>query len=134
MNLAFVGNGARTKPAALVAAVGLPAVAAVGAGGLSVGFFLWYALALNRPHGGLFLDGTLALALVTGVAATYAAWLGYGRYFSRRTHVSEVTAMQYDAISWSALVLLWGTLLPPSGPRSTSATLAPRSRAVRAAA
>jgi Gpi18-like mannosyltransferase len=120
VNLAFVGNGARTKSAALVAAVGLPAVAAVGAGGLSVGFFLWYALALNRPHGGLFLDGTLALALVTGVAATYAAWLGYGRYFSRRTHASEVTAMQYDAISWSALVLLWGTLLPPSGAHGTA--------------
>jgi len=120
VNLAFVGNGARTKPAALVAAVGLPAVAAVGAAGLSGGFFLWYALALNRPHGVLFLDATFPLALVAGIAAAYAAWLGYGRYFSRRTHVSEATALQYDAISWSALMLLWGTLLPPTGSHGTA--------------
>jgi Gpi18-like mannosyltransferase len=120
VNLAFVGNGARTKPAELVAAVGLPAVIAVGAAGLSTGFFLWYALALNRPHGVLFLETTFVLALVAGIAATYAAWLAYGGYFSRRTHVTETTALQSDAISWSALVLLWGTLLPPSGGHGTA--------------
>ena len=119
MNLAFAGTRARTTPGAFVAAVGRPAVAAVGAAGVTVGFFLWYSLALVRPHRALFLDVTLPLALAAGIAVTFAAWFAYSRYFARRTHVDETTALQYDALSWSALVLLWGTLLPPSGTDGT---------------
>jgi mannosyltransferase PIG-V len=120
VNLAFVGNRARTKPAALVAAVGLPAFGAVGISGLTLGFFVWYAMALSRPHSAAFLDLTFLLALAAGVAGAFGAWLGYGRYFARRTHLNPTTALQYDALSWSALVLLWATLLPPSGANGTA--------------
>lgn len=114
MDLAFVGN-ARAKPAAFVAAVGLPAVVAVGIAGLTAGFFSWYMLALRGPHGAAFLDVTLPAAVLAGVAGVYAGWIGYARYFARRARVDEITALQYDAISWSGLVLLWGMLLAPSG-------------------
>jgi Mannosyltransferase (PIG-V) len=119
VNLAFVGIRGRTSPTAFVAAVGRPAAVAVGVAGFTVGFFLWYAVALTRPHGALFLELTLPLSLAVGIAGTYAGWLGYGRYFSRRAHLDETTALQYDALSWSALVLLWGLLLPPSGGHGT---------------
>ena len=115
MDLAFVGNAARAKPAAFVAATGWPAVVAVGVAGVTAGFSLWYALALRAPHGPAFLDLTWPLALVAGVVGVYAAWVGYARYFARRARVDEITSLRYDAISWSALVLLWGMLLPPSG-------------------
>lgn len=115
MNLAFAGNVARTKPAALIATVGLPAFAAVGLAGFTVGFFLWYVLALRGPHGAAFLELTFPLALGVGVAGVYGGWLAYGRYFARRARVDQATALQYDAISWAALVLLWSMLLPPRG-------------------
>jgi hypothetical protein len=52
--------------------------------------------------------------MIVGICATYAAWIGYGRYFARRARVDEITALQYDAVSWSTLALMWGTLLAPS--------------------
>jgi len=119
VNLALVGTAARPKPAALVAAVGVPAVAAVGAAGLSVGFFLWYVIALRAPHGAAFLDGTFVAALVAGVIGVYAAWIAYGRYFARRARVDEIAALRFDAVAWAPLVLLWATLLAPSGAHGT---------------
>jgi hypothetical protein len=118
VDLALAG-AARSKPLALAAAAGRPAVVAVGSAGITVGFFLWYELALRGPHGNAFLDLTWALALVAGVVAVYGGWIAYSRYFARRTHIDEKIALQYDAISWSALVLLWGILLPPSGGHGT---------------
>jgi hypothetical protein len=114
VDLALVGTAVRSKPAALIAAAGRPAVIAVGIAGITVGFFLWYELALRGPHGAAFLDASLALALVTGVTGVFAGWIAYSRYFSRRARVDDVTALQYDSLSWSALVLLWGVLLAPS--------------------
>jgi hypothetical protein len=119
VNLAATGSAVRSKPAELVGAVGYPAFVAVGVAGLTAGFFLWYALALRAPHGPAFLDLTFGLALVAGVVGVYGGWAAYARYFSRRAHVDEITALQYDAISWSALVLLWGTLLAPTGALGT---------------
>ncbi|HEY4438890.1 MAG TPA: mannosyltransferase family protein [Candidatus Elarobacter sp.] len=119
MNLAFVGTRGRTSLTAALAAVGAPAVVAVAIAGASVGFFLWYGIALTRPHGELYLDLTLPLALAVGIGGCTAGWLWYGHYFSRRAHVDETTALQYDALSWAALVLLWGTLLPPTGGHGT---------------
>lgn len=123
MDLAVVWKGS-SKPSALVAAVGWPATAAVGAAGLTVGFFLWYALALRGPHGAAFLDLTLPAGLALGVVGVYGLWFAYGRYFARRTHVPEPTALRYDAASWSALVLLWLTLLAPSGVNGTERAVA----------
>jgi Gpi18-like mannosyltransferase len=114
---------ARSKPSAFAAAVGWPAIVAVGVAGLSVGFSLWYALALRGPHGAAFLDVTFPGALVLGLLGVYGLWLAYGRYFSRRTHINEVVALRYDAVSWSALVLLWGVLLSPSGSHGTDAVV-----------
>jgi Mannosyltransferase (PIG-V) len=114
VDLAVVRSAARPKPAAFAAAVGLPAVIAVGIAGLSAGFFLWYALALRSPHGPAFRELTFVLALGAGVVGVYAGWIGYARYFARRARVDEITSLQYDALSWSTLVLLWGTLLPPT--------------------
>jgi hypothetical protein len=91
----------------------------VGVAGFSLGFYLWYALALRGPHGGAFLELSFLLALAAGVTATYAGWIGYGHYFARRARVDEITALQYDALSWSSLVLLWATLLAPSGANGT---------------
>ena len=119
MNLATAGPATRSKPAELAGAVGYPAVVAVGVAGLTAGFFLWYALALRAPHGAAFLDFTFGLALVAGVVGVYGGWAAYARYFSRRARVDEITALQYDAISWSGLVLLWGTLLAPTGAHGT---------------
>ena len=115
MDLALVGSAVRSKPAAFVSSVGPAAVAATGIAGLTAGFFLWYAVALRGPHGAAYLDGTLVLSLVLGVAGVYGGWILYARYFARRARVDEVTALQYDAVSWSALVLLWGVLLAPTG-------------------
>ena len=124
MDLALVGSAVRSKPAAFVAAVGRSAVLAVGAAGFTVGFFLWYAVALRSPHGPLFLNGTWAVCLVVGIVGVYAGWIGYGRYFARRARVDEITALQYDAVSWAALVVLWGTLLAPSGTHGTGRAVA----------
>jgi len=59
------------------------------------------------------LDPSLPLALAIGIVVSYGAWIAYSRYFARRARIDVVTALRYDALSWSALVLLWGTLLPP---------------------
>jgi hypothetical protein len=119
VDLAVTGNAVRTKPAAFVAMVGWPAVLSVGIAGLTVGFFLWYALALRSPHGALFLDLIWVLALGAGLFGTLGGWIAYSRYFARRARIDGITALQYDAISWASLVLLWGTLLPPSGGHGT---------------
>jgi hypothetical protein len=113
VDLALVGN-ARSKPVAFAAVVGRPAVITVGLAGLSLGFYLWYALALRGPHGAVFLELSFLLALVAGVTTAFAGWIAYGHYFARRARVDEITALRYDALSWASLVLLWGTLLAPS--------------------
>src|SRR5581483_9198055 len=120
VNLAAVRSSGRTaffRP--VPSAVGLPALVAVGLAGLTVGFFFWYAYALRGPHSPISLDLALPVALAGGLAVTYGGWLGYGRYVARRARVDESAALQYDAISWATLVVLWGTLLPPTGPAGT---------------
>jgi hypothetical protein len=118
VDLAFVGQS-RAKPLELIAGAGRPAVAAVGIAGLSVGFFLWYELALRGPRGFALFDLALVLALAAGVAGVFGGWIAYARYFARRARIAETTALQYDAISWSSLVLLWGILLAPTGGHGT---------------
>ena len=79
-----------------------------------------------------FLELSFLLALVAGVTATYAGWIAYGHYFARRARVDEITALQYDALSWSSLVLLWGTLLAPSAAGGTGRAAAFAAERVRA--
>ena len=123
MNLAVAGN-VRSQSRELAAEVGWPAVVAVGASGLTVGFFLWYFLALRTAHGAAFLDVTLPLALVIGLAAVFGVWIAYGRYLTRRARVDLVTALQYDSLSVATLALLWGILLAPSGGHGSGRALA----------
>ena len=114
MDHALARGFARSRSASLVVAAGFPASAAVGAAGITVGFFLWYALALRSPHRALVLNLAWVVCLAVGFFGVYLGWIAYARYFARRARVDEVTALQYDAISWSALVVLWGTLLAPT--------------------
>jgi hypothetical protein len=115
-------GSARARSVSLVVAAGFPAVAAVGAAGLTVGFFLWYAFALRSPHRAMLLNLSWFACLAIGVAGIYLGWIAYSRYFARRARVDEVTALQYDALSWATLVLLWGTLLAPTEHGSGRAT------------
>ncbi|HEX3467043.1 MAG TPA: mannosyltransferase family protein [Candidatus Elarobacter sp.] len=114
MDHAVARGFARSRSASLVAAAGYPAAVSVGAAGATVGFFLWYALVLRSPHRALVLDVTWFGCLAVGIAGVYAGWIAYSRYFARRARVDEVTALQYDALSWALLVILWGTLLAPT--------------------
>ena len=86
-------------------ASGPVSLALVGAGGLAFGFLLWYT-AITHVHAGVSFDeAALIGSLVLGVAAAYAAWLAYARYFARRAGVGIVTALRWDAPSWAALAL-----------------------------
>jgi hypothetical protein len=118
VNFALVGN-ARTTSATFVAAVGLPAIGAVGVAGFTAGFFLWYAVALRAPHSSAYLDPTLMVAIVAGILGVYCLWIGYSNYVARRARVDPIRALRYDALSWAGILALWGTLLPPSGGHGT---------------
>ena len=120
MDHALAGSAPRFKPLALAGAAGFAAVTAVGLAGLTVGFFAWYELALRGPRGAAVLDLGLVVALAAGLAGIYGGWIAYARYFARRARVDEVTSLRYDAMSWATLVLLWGTLLPPSSTHGTA--------------
>ena len=115
MDHAAAANAWRSRPLAFAAAVGWPAVLAVGVGGATAGFFLWYALAVRGPRGAAPLELLFAACLIAGTAGTYAAWLAYGRYVARRSHVDLLTVLRYDAASWACMTLLWAVLLAPSG-------------------
>jgi hypothetical protein len=111
---ALARGSARSKSASLVAAAGFPAAVAVGVAGITVGFFLWYAVALRSPHRVVVLNVAWAVCLAVGFVGAYVGWVAYARYFARRARIDEATALQYDAISWATLVCLWGTLLAPT--------------------
>jgi len=71
--------------------------------GVALGLLFWYAAA-TRLHTG---SGEAAFvgAVGFGVAVSFAAWYGYGRYFARRTGLDVVAALQWDAVSWALLAL-----------------------------
>jgi hypothetical protein len=81
-------------------------LAAVLAAGLTLGFFAWYGfiIPLHRPT--LIQLGLVLFTLAGGAAALWA-WLGYSRYFAARAGVLYQRSLQYDALSWLPLVLLW---------------------------
>jgi hypothetical protein len=94
-------------------APGIGALCAVGFAGFTLGFFAWYAAIVPRHDAALSNIGLVAL-VVLGPLAACAVWLGYSRYFSRRTGITQARALQYDALTWIPFWLLWLTfVLPP---------------------
>lgn len=92
---------------------GWSALAAVVCAGLTLGFFAWYAVIVPRHHGALGELG-LIVAVLAGLLAAIAAWIGYARYVSRRAGITLVRSLQYDALTWLPFLLLWFTfVLPP---------------------
>jgi hypothetical protein len=115
VNLAFVGNAARSRRHQLVEAAGWPAVLTVVCAGASAGFFSWYAYLTHGPHRSLLLEASLLLALIVGPLIALALWDGYARYFAHRTDISYAAALRWDVPSWAALILLWMILVAPGG-------------------
>ena len=93
-------------------AAGVGPLAAVVVAGLSLGFFVWTAVALPTHRPTLVQLG-LPLLTLGGIAFALWAWQAYSRYFSARAGVLQQRAMQYDAISWLPFVLLWLAFVLP---------------------
>ena len=83
-------------------------LAAVVLGGLTLGFFAWYAVIVPRHDAALAQIGLL-VAVPVFTAAALATWLGYARYFSRRSGTTLARSLRYDALSWLPFLLLWLT-------------------------
>ena len=115
VNLAYVGNAARSRRVQLFSAAGWPALATVASAGFSAGFFTWYAFLTRSRHSSLVLECALVLALVAGPILAIALWDAYARYFAHRTDVAYATALRWDVPSWATLVILWCILVAPSG-------------------
>ncbi len=115
MNLAFVGDAARSRRLEAVAASGWPAVLTVAFGGFSAGFFAWYAFMTHAQHSPAALEATLFAGVTGGPLAALALWDAYARYFARRTDLSYRSALQWDVASWATLALLWIVLAAPGG-------------------
>jgi Gpi18-like mannosyltransferase len=91
-------------------AAGWFAPAVVALAGLTLGFFGWYAVVVPR-HNGAIDELALLAGLLGGVIVAVALWTGYARYFSRRAGITLVRALQYDALTWIPLLLLWLTFV-----------------------
>ncbi|HZZ66240.1 MAG TPA: glycosyltransferase family 39 protein [Candidatus Baltobacteraceae bacterium] len=105
---------ARAQHAAfeLVLAAGwIPAIIVV-ATGITVGFFAWYAVAL-QVHRPSFVQFSLLVLLAAGLLLVPWAWLTYSRYLSSRTGILYERALRYDAISWAPMLLLWLAFILP---------------------
>jgi hypothetical protein len=115
VNTATVGGRLRLVPGTLLTAAGWPALVTVSAAGLTTGFFAWYALISRAQHGAFFLEVTFLAMLAGGWAAALGVWNCYAHYFARRSEVTYPKALQYDALSWAALLVMWAGLLAPIG-------------------
>jgi hypothetical protein len=124
VNLAFVGNAARSRRHQLIEAAGWPAVVTVACAGATAGFFCWYAYLTHGPHSTLLLEASLLLALFTGPLIALALWDAYARYFAHRTDIAYAAALRWDVPSWAALVLLWMMLVAPGGLSAQGRTVA----------
>ncbi|MCL5258406.1 MAG: glycosyltransferase family 39 protein [Firmicutes bacterium] len=98
--------------AASAFAAGWAPLAAVLLAGASLGFFAWYAI-LIPVHEPAMLDVGLPAFVVIGALLAVWAWTSYGAYFARRTGIKFDRALQYDAVSWIAFVLLWLSFVLP---------------------
>ncbi|HEY0798875.1 MAG TPA: mannosyltransferase family protein [Candidatus Baltobacteraceae bacterium] len=96
-----------------IRACGILPTAIVVAGGLALGFLLWYEAIVRGHVADGFLDVGLAAGLVLGVLVALTSWYFYGVYFARRCAVGVVTAMRWDSLSWSVPLLLVVGLMQP---------------------
>jgi Gpi18-like mannosyltransferase len=104
---------ARVAPfSSTVLAAGAGPLASVLAAGLTLGFFAWYGF-IVPTHRPTLIELGLPFALIAAAIIITALWMGYSRYFSRRTGVLYERALQYDAISWLPFVLLWLAFVLP---------------------
>ena len=124
VNLAFVGDAVRSRRLQAAAAGGWPALITVAFGGLSTGFFAWYAFLTHAPHGNFTLESTLVVAVVLGPLLAVAIWDWYGRYFAHRTDVDIAAALRWDVASWAMLLLLWLVFVAPAGMSTIGRTAA----------
>ncbi len=115
MNLAYVGEAARTRRLQLAEAAGWPSIAVVACAGLTAGFFAWYAYLTRGPHHGFVLEAALLAAIVAGPLAALVLWDAYARYVARRADIPYAVALRWDVVSWAALLLLWVILASPAG-------------------
>lgn len=91
---------------------GWGAFLAVLGAGLSLGFFVWSTVILPT-HRPTLIEASLPLAPVAASALTLWAWLTYSRYFAARAGVLYPRSLQYDAIAWLPLLLLWLAFVLP---------------------
>lgn len=104
----------RPAPAHMLLAAGLVPAAIVGVGGLSLGFFAWYVGVSHSIRLLGLSELFLLLAIPLGVAAAFAGWIGYSRYFSERTGIDRRTALRFDCACWGMLAVLWIAILAPT--------------------
>jgi len=124
VNLAFVGSAARSRRLQSAAAAGWPALITVAFGGLSAGFFAWYALLTQGPRGSTTMEVSLIAALVVGPVAAVVLWDAYARYFARRTDLDYGAALRWDVASWAMLLVLWIVFVAPAGMSTLGRTAA----------
>jgi hypothetical protein len=89
-------------------AAGSSALAAVVAGGLTAGFFLWYTfLESGHLQGAAVSELGLVVSVAFGAVASVGAWITYGRYVARRAGVDPSRSLRYDAYTYLALLAMW---------------------------
>jgi hypothetical protein len=115
VNLAYVGNAARSRRLEAVAEGGWPALLTVGFAGFSAGFFAWYAFLTHAQRSYATLEVTLVAALIGGPVLALWLWDAYARYFASRTEIGYGAALRWDVASWAMLALLWLVLVSPAG-------------------
>ena len=91
-------------------AAGWAPLVLVAFSGFTLGFFAWYALIVPRHNGALSELGLTTLT-VGGAIAAWWLWRSYSMYFARRTGVTLVRSLTYDAAAWVPFFLLWLTFV-----------------------
>ncbi len=80
--------------------------AAVALAGFTIGFFAWISVIVPWHLPALSELG-LVVGTLGGAATTLLAWVGYARYFARRSGATFARSLRYDALTWAPFILLW---------------------------
>ncbi len=96
-----------------IAASGPLALVPVGLGGLALGVFLWYTAVVGIGPSPGVAEAAFVAAMLAGLAGAFAGWYAYAAYFARRAGIDVVTALRWDAPSWSAFALYGAGLVLP---------------------